>query len=168
MVLIVNVSSGRNFYLFFTFCLFFLFSKLQSDLRTTNLEELKITVESYFEEVTQQLYQLTTREKQRSERTLNSVFARTSLLVEKKKKSFLPGVISPLTVSAVSDPAVEDAAGSFREEVRVPLLIQSSLCVCVTVTSSSRASPVSNECYSIAVNKRLSEHSKTLYRKQMQ
>lgn len=88
MVLIVNVSSGRNFYLFFTFCLFFLFSKLQSDLRTTNLEELKITVESYFEEVTQQLYQRTTREKQRSERTLNSVFARTSLLVEKKKEAF--------------------------------------------------------------------------------
>lgn len=28
-----------------------LFSKLQSELRTTNLEELKITVETYFEEV---------------------------------------------------------------------------------------------------------------------
>ena len=27
-------------------------SKLQSDLRTTNLEELNITVETYFEEVT--------------------------------------------------------------------------------------------------------------------
>lgn len=31
--------------------LFFCFSKLQSDLRTTNLEELKITVETHFEEV---------------------------------------------------------------------------------------------------------------------
>ena len=30
---------------------FFSYSKLQSELRTTNLEELKITVETYFQEV---------------------------------------------------------------------------------------------------------------------
>lgn len=68
MLLIVHLSGGRYFLTCLHFSLFFLFSKLQSDLRTTNLEELQITVESYFEEVTQQVVPTT-------ECTLNSVFA---------------------------------------------------------------------------------------------
>lgn len=131
MVLIVHLSGGGYFFTCLHFSLFFLFSKLQSDLRTTNLEELKITVESYFEEVTQ--HSIVCLHEQ-------------ACWLKKKNNNFVPGVISPLTVSAVSDPAVEDAAGSFREEVCVSLLIQSSLCVCVAVTSSSLASPVSNQC----------------------
>lgn len=117
VLFIVNASSGGNVLLVLHFVLFLPFSKLQSDLRTTNLEELKITVESYFEEVARQLHQQP------------SAHSTVRLLLVGKKQNFLPGVISPLTVSAVSDPAVEDAAGSFREEVCVSVVIQSSLCV---------------------------------------
>lgn len=67
VVFTVNVSTGNELDSF-ALCLFFSFSKLQSELRTTNLEELKITVESYLEEVTQQLHHLLPRGESREAR----------------------------------------------------------------------------------------------------
>lgn len=61
VVLTVDVSTGRQELDCFAFSLLFSSSKLQSELRTTNLEELKITVESYFEEVTRPLHHLLPR-----------------------------------------------------------------------------------------------------------
>lgn len=84
-------------------------SKLQSDLRTTNLEELKITVENYFEEIQKLRILLDAAEKryaadcktwQRQQRALNTTVQRLSershlLLQENQKLSEELSIMPP-------------------------------------------------------------------------
>lgn len=115
-------------------------SKLQSELRTTNLEELKITVETYFEEVKPvPLHFFLGKFKKTSQNFQKLSTCRESLVPTCVLLAAKPDAIIMFTlgaectlscrkvsftwvcVSRPSDPEAEDASGSYREEVRLCL-----------------------------------------------